>query len=78
MQWGVVDAVDRKLFGPIVLIFERIRGARFRVDERGYLLSFFIRQTGGGKVRHRIPDDPGQRINPGSAGAVIPDRKSVV
>src|SRR5262249_10890952 len=41
---GVVHAVHGKLFGTVILIFERIRWARLRVDKSRDLLRFFIAQ----------------------------------
>src|SRR5438445_10976587 len=33
LTFGVVNAVDRKLLGAVILLLERIRRTRFRIDE---------------------------------------------
>src|SRR4029453_4195924 len=68
----IVHAIGRKAFGQVILVFERIRGTWLRGDEHGYLLRLLVGQASRIEIRHRVPDNAGQREDASRAGAVVP------
>src|SRR4029453_18839527 len=68
----IVHAIGRKAFGQVILVFERIRGTWLRGDEHGYLLRLLVGQASRSEIRHRVPDNAGQREAASRAGAVVP------
>src|SRR5205809_4625469 len=68
----VIDRVDRNFRARIVALLERIARPRLGVDERGDLLRLLVGEAPRTQIRHRVPDDPRQRVNARRAGAVVP------
>src|SRR3954447_9621924 len=69
---AIVDRVDGHLRSHVVARFERIRWPRLGGDERRDVQGFLVGQAARAQIRHRVADDPGQRVDPRRAGAVIP------
>src|SRR5262249_48892706 len=69
---GVVDRVDGNLPAGIVAALVGVDGTGLGRDERRDVLRVLVGQAARIEIRHRVADNPGQRVDARGARAVVP------
>src|SRR2546425_2764809 len=67
-----VNGVAWKFFGQVVGLLVWKHRTRFRVDERRDLLRFLVGEASRIQVRHRVSDNPRERVDARGARTVVP------